>query len=281
MAPFANGFSVYHIYAAAVAGYVRPLQRSGITLGLCILAYAGSGLYFERYNLEIVVGLVISIVVWVATFSDAELHATHEQAERARTLDAQQASLIERERIARDLHDLLGHTLTLVSLKADLASRLVDTDSARAKEAIADIQSSSRKALSDVRETLSGLTVTSIVQECDNAEAALRSANIALSVVGDYPALAPDADTAIGLTIREATTNIVRHSSATQVTMTFTNDEQGIGITIADNGAAHDLTEGNGLTGLRSRLEALGGILRVAENRAAGSGVQIQATVPA
>jgi len=99
--------------------------------------------------------------------------------------------------------------LTLVSLKADLAGRLIESDPAGAKTAIEDIQSSSRKALTDVRATLSGVTATSIKQEMANAKAALRAAEIELTIVGDIPELSQDADSAIGLTIREAITNVV------------------------------------------------------------------------
>jgi len=281
MAPFQNGYSVFHIYAAAAAGYLQPLRISRITLGVCILAYAGSGLFFDRYTLEIVVGLVISVIVWTSTLADAQLQATHEQAERERTLDAQQASIVERERIARDLHDLLGHTLTLVSLKADLAGRLIDTDPTSAKSAIEDIQSSSRQALADVRATLRGVTATSSAQEISNAVAALKAAEIELKIVGNSPDLSPEADSAIGLTIREAITNIVRHSSATAVTITFDSSHSDYGVTITDNGDALAVNEGNGLSGLRKRLEALGGILSVGKNRSSESGIQIQATLPA
>ncbi len=278
MAPFQNGYSVFHIYAVAAAGYLQPLRVSRITLGVCILAFAGSGLLFDRYTLEIVVGMVISIIVWTSTLADAQLHAVHEQAERERTLDSQQASIVERERIARDLHDLLGHTLTLVSLKADLAGRLIDTDPASARSAIEDIQSSSRQALADVRATLRGVVATSSEQEIANAIDALNAADIKLTTEGYLPGLSPEADSAIGLTIREAITNIVRHSSATAVTISF--DSNRPGVTITDNGDALAVNEGNGLSGLRRRLEALGGILSVGKNRLGDSGIKIQATLP-
>ena len=284
IAPFQNGYSVFHIYAAAAAGLISPLRTSRIAFGVCIIVYLGSGLLFDRYSLEIVVGLVISVIVWVSTLSEAQVQANHEQAERERELDSQHASLVERERIARDLHDLLGHTLTLISLKADLANRLLETDSDGAKTAIADIQSSSRQALADVRATLSGITATNAGQEIANAKAALKAAEIELTINGSIPEATPElseeAVSAIGLTIREAITNIVRHSSATAVTVSFKNDGKEFGVTISDNGTSSDLTEGNGLVGLRRRLESLGGLLSVGKN-ADVSGIKIQATLPA
>jgi len=278
VAPFINGYSVFHIYAAAATGYVRPVRLSGAILGLCTLVYVASGFFFDRYIPEIVMGLVISIVVWISTFSDAEANAAHEQAERERTLETQQASLVERERIARDLHDLLGHTLTLVALKADLARRLIDADPDRAKAEIESIQSSSREALSDVRKALSGLTSTNVKEELKNAEIALKVAQIELRVTGQYPKLSADQDTAIGLIIREAVTNVVRHSSANLVTVTFDDQESVIGVTVSDNGSSQGIImEGNGLSGLRRRLEVLGGALSIRET----GGIQVRATLPA
>lgn len=276
-APFQNGHSVFHIYAAAAAGYIRPIKISGIVLGLCIAVFVASSLFFDRYILELAVGLVISIVVWVSTFADAEAHAGHERAERERTLEAQQASLVERERIARDLHDVLGHTLTLVSLKADLASRLIEVDTDRAKAEIESIRTSTREALSDIRATLSGLTATSISDELENASTAFEAAGITLKISGQMPDLPTVQDTAAGLMIREAATNIIRHSSATEVIIVFEKDAHSVGISVSDNGASEGIREGNGLSGLRKRFEALGGAFSIAET----GGVQLRAVFPA
>lgn len=276
-APFANGNSVFHIYAAALTGYLRPVRKSGLVLGLCMAVYVASALYFDRFILEIVVALIISIVVWVSTFADSEANAAHDRAERERTLEAQQASLVERERIARDLHDLLGHTLTLVSLKADLAGRLIDTDIERARAEIASIQTASRQALGDVRATLSGLTATTVQQELQNGQAALDAAAIKLTITGTFPDLSSDRDTAMGLMIREAVTNIVRHSSATEARISFHRQDGHFSITISDNGAPDGVVEGNGLAGLRARLEALGGILSVDD----ADGLILHAALPA
>ena len=273
---FSNGYSVFHIYAAASAGFLRPIRTSGIVLGLATLAFVASGLLAERFVLEIIIGMVISIVIWLSCFSEAETNAAYQQAERERKIEAQQASLIERERIARDLHDLLGHTLTLVSLKADLAGRLIDSDPQRAKAEIDNIQLSSRQALSDVRATLSGLTSTSVKQELKNGEAALKAAGVDLIINGAIKNLPPEKDTALGLMIREATTNVVRHSKASIVTISFDQKSDEVDIVFADNGDADGILEGNGLYGLRSRLEAMGGVLSVKEI----GGLQLMATLP-
>lgn len=275
--PFHTGFSVFHIYAAAMAGFLRPFKLSGLVFAGCAIVFVASGLLLNHHILELAIGLIISIVVWISTLSDAEERELYQQAERERTLEAQQASLVERERIARDLHDLLGHTLTLVALKADLAGRLIDTDIVRAKQEIESIQTSSREALSDVRITLRGLTSTNIKRELENGRSALEAAGVALHVQGEYPSLSADRDTAFGLLIREAVTNIVRHSSATEATIRFNTEDDVFKVTVSDNGEAGSVIEGSGLSGLRARLEALGGMFSVSET----GGIHLHASLPA
>lgn len=275
-APFVTGHGVFYIYAAASAGFLRPVRASAITFALCSVVYVISAWYFDRYLLEIGMTLLLSIIIWVSCFSDGEAIYENQRNERARALDLQQASLIERERIARDLHDLLGHTLTLVSLKADLTRRLMDTDPERARAELDSIQDTSRQALQDVRAALSGLTETSIVQELSNAQSALDAAGVALTIRGEPPALDREQDTAFGLMLREAVTNIIRHSSANAATITFGREDDVHTLVVSDDGEADVITEGNGLSGLRARLEGLGGVLSVSNS----TGTQLRALLP-
>lgn len=275
-AGFVNGHSVFYIYAAASAGFLRPVKASAIVFALCTGGYIASAWYFDRYLLEIGMALLLAIIIWVSCFADGETIYENLRNERARALDLQQASLIERERIARDLHDMLGHTLTLVSLKADLTRRLMDSDPQRAKAELDSIQETSRQALQDVRATLSGLTETSIAGELINARAALDAAGVTLTINGEPPALDAEQDTAFGLLLREAVTNIIRHSSATAATITFGREDDVHTLVVSDDGEVGAITEGNGLSGLRARLEGLGGMLSVS-NR---TGMQLRALLP-
>lgn len=275
-APFVNGNSVFFIYAAASAAFLRPIRLSTLVFVLCAVAYLAGASFFGRHPFEMSVAMLLAIIVWVSCYSSSEGIYENERAERARALDLQQASLIERERIARDLHDLLGHTLTLVSLKADLVERLLDEDPARAREELAALQASSREALADVRSALSGLTSTTVRAELDNARAALESAGVALSVFGQIPVLDPEQDSAFGLMLREAVTNIIRHSGADRAEIRFAQEDQVHSLEVIDNGEAGALTEGNGLTGLRRRLEQIGGMLTVRHE----AGVQLRALLP-
>lgn len=277
-APYVNGNSVFFIYAAASAGFLRPIRLSTSVFVLCAIAYLVGALVFKRHPFEMSVAMLIGIIVWVSCFSSSEDIYENERARRARALDLQQASLIERERIARDLHDLLGHTLTLVSLKADLVERLLDSDPARAREELRNLQAGTRDALADVRSTLSGLVTTTVEAELDNATSALEAAGVALAVYGEIPELDAEQGSAFGLMLREAVTNIIRHSNADQAEIRFLQEDHVHSLEVTDNGEVATLTEGNGLTGLRRRLEQVGGMLSVRRGQAAG--VQLRAMLP-
>ena len=124
------------------------------------------------------------------------------------------AKVAERERIARDLHDLLGHTLSLITLKAELARKLVDRDPQRAKQEMLDVEQTSRAALADVREAISGYRGEGLAAELIRARKTLETAGISVdSDIAELP-LTPAQETVLALALREAMTNVVRHAQA-------------------------------------------------------------------
>jgi len=175
----------------------------------------------------------------------------------------QLAAVAERERIARDLHDVLGHTLSVVVLKAELAGRLMERDPRRAAAEIADVESTARTALAEVRETIGGYRAKGIAAELAAAKRTLDAAGVTLT----YEA-APNAEaglhateeTVLALVVREAVTNIVRHAEATECRMRLELVPDGYhALRIEDNGKNTVTREGNGLRGMRERVLALGG----------------------
>ncbi|UUZ45859.1 histidine kinase [Janibacter limosus] len=119
--------------------------------------------------------------------------------------------------MARDVHDVVGHSLTVVSLKADSAERLVDIDPERAKGEIAAIRSLTRQSLAEIRATVAGLRITRLADERDAALAALADAGIEASVPDDYDVVDPAHRITVAWALREATTNVIRHSGAQRV----------------------------------------------------------------
>jgi two-component system sensor histidine kinase DesK len=276
LAFFDTGNGVFHVYCAAMAGFIRPVWRSGAVLALCALVYVTAGLVAGRTGIEMGFILFMSLIIWFGCMSDAQTMLDKAQQEREHELDTQAASLLERERIGRDLHDLLGHTLTMVALKSDLANRLIDSNPEQAKVQVQEIQEGARRALNDVRVALSGLAAVSVVTELANAHKALSSAGVELTVTGALPDLSLEQDKVCGLMIREAVTNIIRHTRASRAHIQFTNGNGVKHVTVSDNGGGSVGAEGRGLNGLRRRIESLGGSVLINND----NGVSLRASLP-
>jgi two-component system sensor histidine kinase DesK len=184
------------------------------------------------------------------------LKANRELSE-ARAEVARLAAENERSRIARDLHDLLGHSLTTITVKAGLARRLAGRDPDRAAKEIAEVENLTRSALADVRAAVDGYRDVTLAGELASAQEVLRAAGIeahAPRAIEVDPAHAE----LFGWVVREGVTNVVRHSRAQTCTIAIGPDW----LEIADDGLGGPADPGNGLTGLRERVAAAGGTVR-------------------
>ena len=259
-APFWGAPGVFHIYATTQAGFQRPSRRAlSLIVGLTIL-YIPVSVLLGRAWIEIAFVVFMGLVTGISCISGADQIATIQLAEETRALEREQAAISERERIARDLHDLLGHTLTMVALKSDIASRVMEDDPARARQEIEEIRDSARTALRDVRAVVADMTVTTITEEVHRAARVLKAANVDLTVRGQAPQVGRSASTMIGLAIREAVTNIVRHAKAGSAHIEFTDAHEQLHMTVRDDGHVQaDVKPGAGLKGLVRRIESLGG----------------------
>ncbi|MCW4602890.1 sensor histidine kinase [Janibacter indicus] len=175
----------------------------------------------------------------------------------------------ERDRVARDVHDVLGHSLTVISLKADLAERLIDIDPDRARDEVRQIQSLTRQSLAEIRATVAGLRVARLAEERESAATALRDAGIAATLPADPDVVDPGARITAAWVLRESVTNVVRHSGAQRVEV----DWGPTWLEIADDGRGlRGRREGSGLTGLRERVAAVGGRIEIGDGLPGGSG---------
>lgn len=164
----------------------------------------------------------------------------------------------DRDRMARDMHDVLGHTLTVLSVKAELAEKLITKDPERARAELRDVQSMTRQALAEVRSTIAGLRVARLEDEVEDAHQACRSSGIALEIANDPREVDPQHRITLAWVLREAITNVVRHSKATHVSVEWGSDW----LEVTDNGLGlRGRKEGNGITGVRERVESVGGKL--------------------
>ena len=169
------------------------------------------------------------------------------------------AKVAERERIARDLHDVLGHTLSVVVLKSELAGKLIGADVERARQEIGQVEQIARQALGEVREAIRGYRAEGIAAEIARARRALDAAGVRLEWQGESLRLAPAHESVLSLVLREAVTNILRHAGATSCRLELAADGHGTRLSVHDNGRGGIEGEGNGLRGMRERVAALGG----------------------
>jgi two-component system sensor histidine kinase DesK len=194
---------------------------------------------------------------------------------------AQLAVVRERVRIARDLHDLLGYSLSAITLKAELTRRLVGTNPERARDELAELLDVSRQALADVRTVASGYRNMSLSKEAASVTSLLATAGITAEVDIDCGPLAEKVDTVLATVLREAVTNMLRHSTAQACTVTATAAGGLVRLRIVNDGvpaAAASGRDGGGLENLSSRLAAVGGTL--AASASADGQFEVLATVP-
>lgn len=174
----------------------------------------------------------------------------------------QLAMIAERERIARDLHDILGHTLSSVVLKAELADKLLQQSRIdEARQQMEDLHKIARESLSLVRQTVSGYKHRGLSSEVCLLCEKLRASGFTVDLNGNIPQLIPQAETALILALTELTTNVLRHSNGNHCELSFDQSAESIKISLKDNGVTNAINPGNGLQGIQERLEALAGEL--------------------
>ncbi len=209
-----------------------------------------------------------AVIVGMSNLFVAKQKRTDQKLRDAQQENIALAALAERERIARDLHDVLGHTLSVIVLKAELAGRLMGRDNVRAAAEIADVERTARTALAEVREAIGGYRAKGLRAEVEQARITLDAAGVALTCESKPPSLKAREETVLSLAVREAVTNIVRHAKATSCTMRFATTADGFAsLEVEDDGAAGIAREGNGLRGMRERVQELGGRFRIEAER--------------
>ena len=207
-------------------------------------------------------------------------HTTHQQEHLRRSQQEimRLATLAERERIGRDLHDLLGHTLSVVALKSELARKLIDRDLDAARSEISEVERVARDALSQVRNAVSGIRSTALSAELVAATALLEAQGVKVKCETENVKLPHDRETALALSLREAATNIRRHSGASGVTIRVSKEPTEVVVEVVDNGRGGRIVPGNGLNGMRERLGSVGGTLSLTPNK--DGGTLLRASVP-
>jgi two-component system sensor histidine kinase DesK len=288
-------FPLLAIACGAVIPWVMPRSGHGpplpiltvftvavVSMLIAIGQGASAGDIWSAWYGPALSGLIVA-VIYRFIEAVAELRRTREELARS-AVDA------ERLRFARDMHDLLGHTLSVMVVKAQVTRKLVTRDPAQAQQQALDIEDIGRGALSEVRQAIAGYRGRGLARELEAARAALADAGITAEVRQDGPPVPSGADALLGWVVREGVTNVIRHSGGRhcqievhsgdgRVTVTVSDDGSGAAASSGEDAAPPVSSGGHGLKGLRERLAAEGGTLE-AGPRPGGGGFFLTAAVP-
>jgi len=261
--PYNMGASTFVVYGAAFVPFVFVNEKAA----LGILALTPAVPFLEIWLLHLspwsyIYCCLLPLVVGGSNVFFAARNRVYEKLRLANDEIEHLAKVAERERIARDLHDVLGHTLSVIILKSELAGKLIDRDPERAKAEIGDVERTSRRALAEVRNTIRGYRLNSLAAELKQAESTLKLAGVAVQDETSEVPLTPIQESVVALVVREAITNVVRHAAARSCRVRLANTNGNCLLEVQDDGRGGLRAEGNGLRGMRERVEALGGTLR-------------------
>lgn len=284
LVPFNPGGNTFLIYALGMLAAVLPARRALLiaTALLALLAWQfvlilpRSGLVLSNMAVTVLIGGMVMAGVLLSRERErrnTELRLTQAEVRRL-------GAMAERERIGRDLHDLLGHTLSLIALKSELAGKLLSRDAAAAAREIDAVHGVARTALAEVREAVSGIRSTGLAAELAAARFALLSADIRLDQRIAALVLPAANEQALALALREAVTNVIRHARARRVEVELRADSEGrVQFSVSDDGCGGIAKIGNGLAGMRERLAAVGGTLGIDSPNEGGT--RLRLSVPA
>jgi two-component system, NarL family, sensor histidine kinase DesK len=262
LANYNVGSSVFIIFAASFIPWVSGTSRRAmLALATLIVIILIDAAVFHPQVAFWATSIVVTLGVAGSNIHFAEKNRADAKLRMAHTEIEHLAKVAERERIARDLHDVLGHTLSLIIVKATLAGKLIDRDPQKAKYEIADIEKASRDAMGDIRSTLRGYSTYKLSEELQRAKSTLSSAGICAESDATEVSMSPAQESVIALIMREAVTNVVRHSHARNCRLKLARENGSCVLRVEDDGRGGIQTEGNGLRGMRERIEALGGTL--------------------
>jgi two-component system sensor histidine kinase DesK len=277
-----ESFALLFVYAGSAAG-VRMAGRDGVLAVVGITALAAASLALTDPESAVFWGITATVLaVGKLWFLIGGLFRSNAALRDARAELAELAVAEERLRFARDMHDLLGHDLSLIALKAELAGRLLPESVDRASTEVADIRGLARSALVEVRAAVDGYRRPTLRSELAGARIALEAAGIELRVDGPSKPLDPEVEAVLAWAVREGATNVLRHSGARHAEITVSPRSATTEVEIADDGRGMPGANGagppagHGLVGLSERAHALGGTVEAAPGPSGGFRLRVR-----
>jgi two-component system sensor histidine kinase DesK len=279
LSPFGGVWAVFNVYASSFAGRLTPRRRMIFAMLAVQASLLAFGLITHQPLFNWLPGIFFGVMTGFGTAWHADVEARNRDLQAAQGEVRAMAASAERERIGRDLHDLLGHTLTLVAVKADLAARLSERDPAGARREMEEVAQAAREALGEVRAAVSGMAGAAFAVELDRAKRALAAAQVQAEVTAEATLGDPAREAVLAMALREAVTNVIRHSGARHCRIALDAGPEGaLRLSVEDDGRGGEILEGSGLRGMRIRLMAAGGDLQI---RSDGAGARLLASLPA
>jgi two-component system sensor histidine kinase DesK len=279
--PINGGACTFFIFAAAMLPFCVESQAAAFA-GLFVIGSVGAieGLLLHVGGWQLFWATLFPIVIGTGNTFFAERNRMNRRLRKANEEIEHLATVAERERIARDLHDVLGHTLSVIILKSELAGKLMERDAQRAGKEIHEVEQISRQALSEVRDAIRGYRSRGLEAELAQAKSTLETAGVAANFEVKFEAarvpLPAVQESVLSMAVREAVTNVVRHAHAHTCSLRLEQRNGSCHLEIEDDGRGGFQNEGNGLRGMRERVEMLGGTL----TRNSQAGTRLAITVP-
>jgi len=276
--PINSGACTFFIFAAAMLPFSVETQTQAV-LGLGAIGVIGAIEPILRHDNGWILfySSLFPVIIGAGNTFFAERNRMNRKLRKANEEIENLAKVAERERIARDLHDVLGHTLSVITLKSELAGKLIDRDPERAGREIREVEQISRQALTDVRDAIRGYRSQGLAAELAQAKSTLETAGLTVqcdaATTVKLPAMQ---ESVLSLAVREAVTNVVRHAQAHTCRMRLEQTNGSFRLEIHDDGLGSSSGEGNGLRGMRERVEMLGGTL----SRETQAGTTLTITLP-
>ncbi|MBZ5678703.1 MAG: sensor histidine kinase [Acidobacteriia bacterium] len=281
--PYNGGASTFFIFAGAFVPFVVETQVVALaSLGgiVAVAAVESLLLYVTGWPVNgwnVFFAAVFPLVVGGSNVFFAERNRMNRKLRKANEEIEHLAKVAERERIARDLHDVLGHTLSVIILKSELAGKLIDRNPEQAGVEIREVEQISRQALSDVRDAIRGYRSQGLTAELALAKSTLETAGVTVRCDAATTLKLPAVqESVLSLAVREAVTNVVRHAQARTCEFRIEQQNGSCRLEIHDDGRGGSTLEGNGLRGMRERVEMLGGTL----DRDTAAGTRLIITLP-